>query len=333
MLLAYTKLELQRALVTSDVPDDPYLHADFVAYFPSDLNTGHDAAMQSHPLRREIVATVVANAVVNRAGISFLSRFSDETGARLSTLARAHIVARDVYDATVTWSEIDALDLACPAATQDEMFLTVRRLVERAAHWFVRHGDGLALGPTIERFRPGVQAVVAALPDLLTPTATVALAAETDRLRALGVTAELAQLVASSEAALAALPAAALALRLSTDPLAVARVQFVLNDQLDLDRLREHIADLPRRDRWQTEARAALRDDFSECQQALTEAVLRETEIDGLADERVVAWLQAHAGDVERYWQVRADVERAGSFDLAALAVARRALRELAGLD
>jgi glutamate dehydrogenase len=213
------------------------------------------------------------------------------------------------------------------------MFLSVRRLVERAARWLVRHRDGLALGPTIEEFRPGVQAVVAALPDLLTATATAALAEETGRLRANGVPAALAQLVASSEAALAALPAADLATRMDADPLAVARVQFVLNEELGLDGLRAHIAALPRTDRWQTEARAALRDDFYESQHALAEAVLRENEVGTSPDEQVAAWLAAHTDDVERYQQVVRDVETAGGFDLAALAVARRALRELAALD
>ena len=333
VLLAYTKLELQRALVASDVPDDPYLDDDFVAYFPPDLRSGYDAALASHPLRREIVATVTANAVVNRAGISFLSRLTDETGMPLPLLARAHVIARDVYDATATWSAIDALDLACSVAIQDEMFLTVRRLVERAARWLVRHGDGLALGPTIDEFRPGVRAVVAELPALLSGTATAALTTEIDRLRTLGVPEDLAGRVAGSEAAVAALPAAELAARLGTDPLVVARMQFVVNDRLALDRLRDHVAALPRVDRWQTEARAALRDDLSESQHALTEAIARDTDAATAPDDRVEAWLTAHGADVERYLQVIADVEAAGGFDLAALAVARRALRDLAGLD
>ena len=333
VLLAYTKLELQHALVASDVPDDPYLHDDFVAYFPSDLRAGYDAAMASHPLRREIVATVTANAVVNRAGISFLSRLTDETGMPLPLLARAHVIARDVHDASATWSAIDALDLTCSAATQDEMFLTVRRLVERAARWLVRHADGLTLGPTIEEFGPGVRAVVAALPVLLTDTATAALTAEVERLQTLGVPEVLARRVAGSEAAVAALPAVELAQRLGTDPLVVARMQFVVNDRLALDPLREHVAALPRADRWQTEARAALRDDLSESQHALTEAIVRETDAAAAPDDRVATWLTARAADVGRFRQVVADVEAAGGFDLAALAVARRALRELAGLD
>ncbi len=333
VLLAYTKLELQRALVASDLPDDPYLHRDFVAYFPPELRAGYRAAMATHPLRREIVATVVANAVVNRAGISFLSRLGDETGMPLATLARAHVVARDVFGVTETWSEIDELDLRCPAATQDEMFLTVRRLAERASRWLVRHGGDRALGPTIDEFRPGVQTVVANLPEVLTGAATRVLAAETERLRALGVPDDLARRVAGSEAALAALPAAELAMRLGADPLVVARVQFVVNDRLALEALREHVTALPRADRWQTEARAALRDDLGESRHALAESVLRETDDSSPPDDRVAAWLAAHAGEVARYRQVITDIEAAGGFDLAALAVARRALRELAGLD
>ena len=97
--------------------------------------------------------------------------------------------------------------------------------------------------------------------------------------------------------------------------------------------MREHVAALPRVDRWQTEARAALRDDLSESQHALTEAIASDTDATTAPDDRVEAWLTIHGADVERYRQVIADVEAAGGFDLAALAVARRALRELAGLD
>ena len=124
VLLAYTKLELQRALVASDVPDDPVPRRRRSS--PTSRRRCAPAsttALASHPLRREIVATVVANAVVNRAGISFLSRLCDETGLSLPVLARAHVIARDVFDAADTWAAIDALDLVVPAAVQNEMFL------------------------------------------------------------------------------------------------------------------------------------------------------------------------------------------------------------------
>jgi glutamate dehydrogenase len=332
VLLAYTKLELQRALVASDLPDDPYLQVDFVAYFPPSLRTGFHDALASHPLRREIVATVVANAVVNRAGISFLSRLCDETGLSLPVLARAHVIARDVFDAADTWAAVDALDLVVPAAVQDEMFLLVRRLVERSARWLVRHAESLALGPNVERFQAGVHAVTTALPELLVGSVADVAAATATRFADAGVAPALARLVAASDAALVALPAVSLALEHDLVATTVARIQFLLDDRLGLDRLRERIAALPRADRWQTEARAALRDDFYESQHALTAAVLTETEATGTPEARVDAWLAEHDSPVGRYRELVHDVEQADAVDLAALAVVRRALRDLAAI-
>jgi glutamate dehydrogenase len=138
--------------------------------------------------------------------------------------------------------------------------------------------------------------------------------------------------VAGSDAGLVALPAVALALEHDLEPTTVARIQFLLDDQLGLDRLREHIAALPRADRWQTEARAALRDDFYESQHALTAAVLTETENTATPEARVDAWLAEHASAVGRYRELVRDVEQADVADLAALAVVRRALRDLAAI-
>jgi hypothetical protein len=92
-------------------------HCLYVRHRPHRVRFGD--RIDAHPLHREITATVVANAVVNRAGISFLSRLADETGTGLPDLARAHIAARDIFAIGDTWSAIDDLDLRVPAATQD----------------------------------------------------------------------------------------------------------------------------------------------------------------------------------------------------------------------
>jgi glutamate dehydrogenase len=107
-------------------------------------------------------------------------------------------------------------------------------------------------------------------------------------------------------------------------------VHFVLGDRLALDAVRDHIVALPRADRWQTEARAALRDDFYESHAALDAAVLAETPTDASPEARVVAWTEQHRDAVDRFRSVVDDIEAAGVFDLTTLAVARRALRELA---
>jgi glutamate dehydrogenase len=238
-----------------------------------------------------------------------------------------------VFDATATWAAIDALDLVVPAAVQDEMFLRVRRLVERSARWLVRHVEELDLERTVARFAPGVRTVTDVLFDLLVGEPVETTTASIEGLVAEGVPAALASRVALSDFALTALPSVILADAHDVDPQIATRVQFLLDDRLGLDRVRVRIGALPRGDRWQTEARAALRDDFYESRHALADAVLRDTEPAAVPEVRVDTWLADHAEAVDRYEGVAVAVERTEPGDLAALAVVRRALRDLAAID
>jgi glutamate dehydrogenase len=333
VLLAFTKLDLQRALIASDVPDDPYLRDELLAYFPSAVRERFADLVERHELRREIVATVVANAVVNRAGISYVSRLSDETGADLPRLARAHVAARDVFGMVELWTAVDALDLRVPAATQDALFLVVRRVVERAARWLTRHGGPLDLTTVVSQYRDAIQSLLDRAPELALGDAARAFAERTERLVAEGIPASLARRVAALELSTDALPIAAVSEATGAAIDEVARVQFTLGARLRLDWLRARIAELPRGDRWQIEARAGLRDDVADLHRTLTEAVLAATPGDADATARVEQWIARHADATARAEGVLSDIETAGTYDLATLGAARRELRDLVDLS
>ena len=74
VMLAYAKMALYDELLAGDLPDDPYLVDDLVKYFPRELRRDHKDAVLRHRLRREIIATVATNSIVNRAGIAFRAR-------------------------------------------------------------------------------------------------------------------------------------------------------------------------------------------------------------------------------------------------------------------
>ena len=327
VLMAFTKLELQRELVRSDVPDDPYVRVALHDYFPTLLRDRFASQIDGHRLRRELVATALANSIVNRAGISFLSRMADEIGVGAAMLTRAHVAARDVFDISSTWSAIDALDLVVPAITQDEMFLASRRLVERSARWLVRHarvGGEMDLAATVTRYREPVETVLGHLPELVVGDDARLLASEVERLAAAGVPRDLATRVGSFVVALGALAVADVAASAARSVEEVAGVFFAIVDRLRLGWLRDRIASLPRADRWQTEARAALRDDVADLHRELVEDVVT-------AHATVDDWLSARAEAVQRYLGVVADVDAGGVFDLATLGAVRRELRDLRG--
>src|SRR5690606_28004701 len=69
VLLSYSKIDLKQALLDSSVPDDDYLVRDMQRAFPPQLVERFGEAMRNHRLRREIVATQIANDLVDRMGI------------------------------------------------------------------------------------------------------------------------------------------------------------------------------------------------------------------------------------------------------------------------
>ena len=103
-LMAYGKIFLYTQLVDSDLPDDPYLVHDLERYFPAPLPERFAEHIGHHRLRRELIATIVANQLVDRAGMTFAFRLAEETGAEAPQLARAYAVAREVFEMRSFWA-------------------------------------------------------------------------------------------------------------------------------------------------------------------------------------------------------------------------------------
>ncbi|MCW0134257.1 NAD-glutamate dehydrogenase, partial [Burkholderia pseudomallei] len=105
-------------------------------YFPKPLQQRFSEPMRRHPLRREILATHLTNALVNRVGCAFVHRLMEETDAQPGDIVRACIMARAVFDPDAVWRDIDALDNRVADDVQARMFVDGARLPERASNWF-----------------------------------------------------------------------------------------------------------------------------------------------------------------------------------------------------
>src|SRR5690606_18124271 len=167
-LLSYTQIVLAEQILASDLPDDPYLHSVLVEYFPTPLRERFGDAIAQHPLRREIVTTMVVNDMVNRCGSTFAFRLNEETGAEAPQIARAYLLATEVFGLRDFWAEVEALDYQVDVDTQLTMLLEARKLVERSARWLMRYPSfGSDLNAEIARFREGVREIVPQLPEML----------------------------------------------------------------------------------------------------------------------------------------------------------------------
>ena len=125
----------------SPVPDDPYLGRELGRYFPKELAQAFPDALEQHRLRREIIATQLANSMINRGGPSLVVRIADQTGASSAAIAAAFAAVRDSYGMPALNDEIDALDNKVPGEVQLELYAAVQDLLLDRLVWFLRNVD------------------------------------------------------------------------------------------------------------------------------------------------------------------------------------------------
>jgi glutamate dehydrogenase len=326
VLMAYSKIALYADLLASDLPDDPLLVDDLVLYFPTPLRERYRGAIERHRLRREIVATYVTNAMINRMRPTFVSQMMEETGKPAADVARAFTIIRESFDLRSIWSDIEALDNQLPAQTQIDMLIEVGRLLERAMQWILRSPyETLDTAKYVAEIRPRVARLSEKLFDVLPPQLLGPMKGRQGELEADGIPEHLAYRIASLGVMSAALDIVRLS-RDGRDVEEVAAVYFGLGVRFGLDRIRSAGAAIAAETPWQKAAVAAVIDDLFNYQSILAARVIRES--NGARDP-VESWLASRARVVERIDQTMTDFRAAQSVDLAMLTVASRQLRTL----
>ena len=330
VLMAYVKITLFKSLLETGFGGDDFVDQELRRYFPQPLQQRFRDEIRGHRLAREIIATVVANEVVNRAGITFVYRLAEETGANAADIARAYLVAREVFDMEWVWATIEGLDNEASAQSQIAMLLESRRLAERATRWLLRHCPRpLDIAASVARFAPGVAALSDGLVELVAPASRAAMRRRSSELSAQGVPEALADRVAEFSEVYSSFDIIEVARATSVPVDAVAAVHFALGAELDLHWLRDQVAALPRVNRWQALARAALRDDLYSLESALTCSVLEVRSSSVKTEARIRTWIENNVLAVSRWRQVLADLKAAGSIDFTMLSVAMGEIRGL----
>src|SRR5215204_6565461 len=165
-LLTFAKRRVKRSLLESPLLDDPWLEGDLRSYFPLPVVERFSERLAEHPLRRELIATVNANLVVNALGSVFVSQLVAERGAAPAEVVRAYRIAREVTGAEADWEAIETLGARVDPTVQVELMAGVDALVDAVTRWYLSQGPAGELGETIEVGREGFQRLAAAAPQV-----------------------------------------------------------------------------------------------------------------------------------------------------------------------
>jgi glutamate dehydrogenase len=330
VMLSYAKIWLYDEIIASDLPDDPYLFDDLVAYFPPVLGKKYAKEIAQHRLRREIIATRATNSLVDRAGDTFVLEFMEKTGLAAADIARAYTVAREVFELRDLWAAIDALDNKVSADCQMAMLGDIHHLLEWAVLWFLRNsGAGMALNSNIAAYQAGVRQLVhnvnQALPAHYARDAEGRAKIYEDQ----GVPHALAMKIVGLVNLYSACDVVRLAERRKANVIDVARIYYMVGSRFRLGRLRAAAERMDSESHWQQLAIAALIEEIYAHQLALTNRVIDHAGVKGDATKAVEGWIAAHPALVDPTEQLLNELWATEVNDLSMIAVASRQFRTM----
>ncbi len=333
-LLAHTKLDLTTQVLASDLPDTPAFAGRLPEYFPAAVRDRFPAAVRNHPLRREIVTTMLVNEMVDGAGITYAFRLGEELSASAADAVRAYTVATVVFDLPALWERMR--DPSIPTAVSDAILLESRRVLDRVSRWLLTNRpQPLTVGSALARFSEPIRALMPRLPELLQGRERQTVLEHAEELKEAGVDGEWAMKASAMMYGYSLLDVVDLTEiaerdREPRDPSEVAELYYGLSEHLGVDLALTSVSALERGDRWHALARLALRDDLYGSLRAITLDALREAAPGTPLPEAIGQWEQANASRLVRARAALHEVSTAGQLDLATLSVVSRQLRGLA---
>jgi glutamate dehydrogenase len=338
VIMAYGKLELSRDIVDSPAPEDPFFEATLEGYFPKPLRR-YDEAIRKHRLRREIIATAIANDLVNRCGPTFPSRLQAAAACDTAALVSGYEAAKTVLDLPALWNAVAALDGKVPAAGQMALFRRLAAILRGTTFWLARRAwrEKLPVTALVQRYGAGLKSLRKLTPDILSPVERAAYEARADKLTEAGAPRDLACQVSALQPLSTAADLVDLA-EASSWPLApVARLYHEAGAAFAFDRLRAAAGGFSAGDAFERTAVRRLIEDLLAEQAALTRAVMafagsaQSGETAASAASTVASWAALRPELTAAARRTIEEIEQAGGdWTFAKLTIANAALRELA---
>jgi glutamate dehydrogenase len=327
ILTAYGKMVLKEQLVTPEISDNAYFKQELIGAFPKVLQERYVKEMETHPLKAEIIATKLANMLVNDMGANFAQRMMEETGSSVAEVVISYAIARELFDVESIWHQLEDLDNVIAADLQTRLLFQLRRTMRRVTRWFLRHRNkALDIAQTVAFFKPAYQQISEQLPRLLANGEAAALQAHQDNLIAQQVPVNVARYLAQLSTVFSVMDIAQVADAEKTDLLLAGEIYFKLGDKLDLHWFLEQITQQPVTNHWQALARASYREELDWQQRALSQVVVRTCHNACAAEEVVANWLKANELVLSRWSMMLAEFKTTKSHEFAKFSVALREL-------
>lgn len=330
VMLSYSKLSLYSDIKDSQMVRDDYFVDDLLRYFPEAMRERFREEICAHRLRPAIVATMITNSIINRAGITFVHRIVEESGVHPCDVARAYCLSRDAFKLRGVWSEIESLGYQLDARTQSDLFIAVQHFLETMTRWFLQHcSEPIQISETMQDYAEGIETFSACFEQLISKTLRKAFNQQKSAYEKRNVPQSLARQIASLEVMTSACDVVMVANQEGLTVETVGKVYFELGAGLRLGWLRRSARKLAAEGYWDRLAIESTTREFYQQQRRLTAIAVREDCQDGVCQSAFDRWYQRHDRILSRYYNFISDLKSQEQVTLAMLVIALRKIEAI----
>ncbi|CAN7477818.1 NAD-glutamate dehydrogenase [Phenylobacterium sp. LjRoot225] len=337
VLLAYGKLELKREMAAGLATDDPWFERQLEGYFPKPLRKYADA-LRRHRLRPDIIATVIANDMVDRCGPSFPWRLMRAANCDVGAFVAGYEASKTLLDLPALWDQVSALDGRAPAAGQMALYRQIASALRGATFWLARRAMRNKAGPEtlVSRYGDGFRSLRTIALEVASPVELAGIEARARTLAEAGAPEDLARAASVLQAISTAADLIDLAEGAGWPLRSAARLYHAAGEAFGFDRLRGAAASYTVGDSFERTALRRLIEELLAEQASLSRAVIAKADARKAGDPAgaraaVKAWSAPHETQVAAARRTLTEIEASvGPWTFAKLTIANAALRELA---
>lgn len=280
VLLSYSKSSTYHDLRNATFSQDKYFDSYLINYFPKLMQKNFQEEILAHPLKHEIIRTVVTNKIVNQLGGPSLNMLKRETGARLCDIVRSYTIICEIFDLNNLWSEVESLSNNIDYKIKIDMFTEIAKIMRRGIAWFSKHiKRPINVSNTIEEFFTPSHSLSKKVGDLLLGEAKIKFKDKIKLYISSGVESKLAHKIAALDSLVSVFDIIYIAKKTNKSNIDVANLYFATASKFSIDWLRR-LCDKQLNDTyWTRLSTQALKDDLYDKQRKLIIKIINNSKV------------------------------------------------------
>ncbi|MDX1924665.1 MAG: NAD-glutamate dehydrogenase [Rickettsiaceae bacterium] len=283
VILSYTKRAVRKELENSKIISEEYFSKWLLEYFPVNMRERFKQEILEHPLRKEIILTVMTNKLVNELSGPVINVMQIETGCEICDIARGFVIVQEIFNIASLWKEIDNLPSTVPLNIAMEVCTDINKVIRRGISWMISNlATPMNIEESIKKYKESAIKISEILTKNLQGPAKDKYDSKYKKYIKNGFPDDLAEKSAKLDSLVSSFDIAFMSQQTGESSDSLCRAYFAVANIFNIDYLRKICDKLMTDSYWQRLSIQSIKDDLYDKQRRIVGVIVRDKMLDNV---------------------------------------------------